>query len=81
MAELDGPGLKSASIKQVAKFTLCTLDTHDQPPLVQQHVSAELKSLVDGSVLQSVVIGQTSSKVQGEATIWEWRPHWEDCHR
>ena len=64
MAELDGPGLKSASTKQVAKFTLCVLDTHGQPPPVQQHVSAELKSLVDGSVLQSAVMSQTSSKYE-----------------
>ena len=57
----DGPGLKSATVKQVSKFTVRTHDTHDQPPPVQQHVSAELKSLVDGSVLQATVVRQTPS--------------------
>ena len=36
---------------------ICTYDTHDQPP----PVSAELKSLVDDSVLQATVVSQTSS--------------------
>ena len=57
----DGPGLKSATVDQVSKFTVCTYDTHDQPPPVQQNVSAELKSLVDGSVLQAIVVRQTPS--------------------
>ena len=42
-------------------MTVRTYDTHDRPPPVQQHVSAELKSLVDGSVLQATVVSQTPS--------------------
>ena len=53
-----GPGLKSATTKVLSNFTICS---HDQPPPVQQHVSAELKSLVDGSVLQATVVSQTPS--------------------
>ena len=59
--QISGPGLKYAITKQVAKFTVKTNDTHGQPPTVQQHVSAELKSLVDGSVLQVTVVSQTPS--------------------
>ena len=54
-------GLKSATTKQVAKFTVHILDTHGQPPPPQQHVSAELKSLADGSVLQTTVVTRTPS--------------------
>ena len=61
VAEIYGPGLKSATTKQVAKFRVHTHDTHNKPTPVQQHVSAELKSLVDGSVLQATVVSQTSS--------------------
>ena len=61
VAEVDGLGLKSATTKQVAKFTVRTLDTHGKPPPPQQHVSAELKSLVDGSVLQTTVVTRTPS--------------------
>ena len=61
VAKVDGPGLKSAATKQVSKFTVHTHDTHSQPTPVQQHVSAQLKSLVDGSVLQTTVVRQTSS--------------------
>ena len=53
-----GPGLVSATTKEVSNFTI---RTHDQPPTVQQNVSAELKSLVDGSVLQATVLSQTPS--------------------
>ena len=56
---VTGPGLKFAFIMQVAKFTVRTHDTHGQPTPVQQNVSAELKSLVDGSVLQATVVNQT----------------------
>ena len=59
--DVTGPGLKSATTNQVSKFTVQTNDTHGQPPPVQQHVSAELKSLVDGSVLQATVVSQTPS--------------------
>ena len=45
----------------MSKFTVRTHDTHGQPPRVQQHVSAELKSLMDGSVLQATVVSQTPS--------------------
>ena len=45
----------------MSKFKVCTLDTCDQPTLVQPHVSADLKSLVDGSVLQPTVVSQTPS--------------------
>ena len=61
VAEVTGPGLKTATTKQVSKFTVHTRDTHGQPTSVQQHVSAELKSLVDGSVLQATVVSQTPS--------------------
>ena len=61
VAEVTGPGLKTATTKQVSKFTVRTHDTHGQPPPVQQRVSAELKSLVDGSVLQATVVSQTPS--------------------
>ena len=59
--QISGPGLKYAITKQVANFTINTNDTHGQPPPVQQHVSAELKSLVDGSVLHATVVSQTPS--------------------
>ena len=59
--DITGPGLVSATTKQVSKFTVHTYDTHDQPTPVQQNVSAELKSLVDGSVLQATVVSQTPS--------------------
>ena len=58
VAEIDGPGLKSATTKQVAKFRVHTYDTHSTSV---KHVSAKLKSLVDGSVLQATVVSQTSS--------------------
>ena len=48
-----GPELKSTTTKLVC--------THGHPPTVQQHISAELKSLVDGSVLQATVGSQTPS--------------------
>ena len=57
----DGPGLKFATLKQMSKFTVHTHDIHGQPHQVQQHVSAKLKSLVDGSVLQATVESQTPS--------------------
>ena len=53
----DGPGLKSATVNQVSKFTVRTHDTHGQ----STPVSAELKSLVDGSVLQATVVRQAPS--------------------
>ena len=59
VAKVDGPGLQSVTTKLVAKFTVHTLDTHGQPSPAQQHVSAELKSLVDGSVPQTRVVTQT----------------------
>ena len=59
--DITGPGLKSATTKHSSKFTVCTYDTRGQPPPVQQHISAELKSLVDGSVLQATVVSQTPS--------------------
>ena len=58
---VSGPGVKSATIKNMSKCTVHTHDTHSQPTPVQQHVSAELKSLVDGSVLQVTVVSQTPS--------------------
>ena len=61
VAEVDGPGLKSATINQVSKFTVRTHDTCNQSTPVQQHVSAELKSLVDDLVLQATVVSQTPS--------------------
>ena len=56
-----GPGLKSATTKEVSSFTVCTCG---HPPVVQQNVSAELKSLVDGSVLQATVVSQTPSSYE-----------------
>ena len=41
----------------MSKFIVCTYDTHDQ----STPVTAELKPLVDGSVLQATVVSQTSS--------------------
>ena len=41
----------------MSKFTVRTYDTHDQ----STPVSAQLKSLVDGSVLQATVVSQTPS--------------------
>ena len=61
VAKVDGPDLKSATTEQVAKFIVHTLDTHGQPLPAQQHVSAELKSLVDDSVLQTTVVTKTPS--------------------
>ena len=61
VAEIDGPGLKAAITKQVSKFTVYTHETHHQSPPIQQHVSAKLKSLVDGSVLQATVVSLTPS--------------------
>jgi len=54
----DGPGLKSATVNQVSKFTVNIHNTHN---CSQQNVSAELKSLVDGSLLQATVVSQTPS--------------------
>ena len=61
VGEVEGPGLKFATIQQVSKFKVCTHYTHGQPPPVQQQVSAKLESLVDGSVLQATVVSQTPS--------------------
>ena len=47
----------SATTKQVSKFTVRAYDTHGQPT----PVTADLKSLVDGSVLQATVVRQTPS--------------------
>ena len=58
---ISGPGVESATIKHMSRCTVHTCDTHGQPTSFQQHVSAELKSLVDGSVLQLTVVSQTSS--------------------
>ena len=48
----------SATTKEVSNFIVCTC--YQLPP-VQQHVSAQLKSLVDGSVLQAAVVSRTPS--------------------
>ena len=58
---VDGPGLKSATTKQVSKFTVRTHDNHSQPSPSKQLVSAELKFLINGSVLQATVVSQTPS--------------------
>ena len=76
VANVDGPGLKSATTKQVAKFTVHTLDTHGKPPPPQQHVSAELKSLVDGSVLQTTVVTRTPSTYELSYTPTTRGRHW-----
>ena len=44
----------SATTKEVSKFAVHTYNTHEQ----STHVSAELKSLVDGSILQATVVSQ-----------------------
>ena len=61
VVDIDGLGIKSATTKQISKFTVCTNDSNGHSPPAQQHVSAELMSLVDGSVLQSTVVSQTLS--------------------
>jgi len=76
VADIDGPGIKSAITKQVSKFTVCTNDTHGQPPPVEQHVFAELKSLVDNSVLQCTVVSQTPSIYQ-----LSYIPTTRGCHQ
>ena len=58
---ISGPGLKSATTKQVSRFTVHTHDTHGQPTPTKQHVSAKLESLVDGSILHATVMSQTPS--------------------
>ena len=52
---------QSATTKQLSKFTVHTHDIHGQPHQVKLHVSANLKSLVDGSVLQATVVSRTPS--------------------
>ena len=61
VAEVYGPGLESATTKQVSKFTVHTYDNYGQPTSVHHRVSAQLLSLVDGSVLQATVVCQTPS--------------------
>ena len=58
VAEVSSPSL---IFKELSKFTVCTYGTHNRPTPLQQHVSAELKSLVDGSVLHASVVRQTPS--------------------
>ena len=58
---IDDLDLQSVTIKQAFNFTVHTYDTHGQPTSGAQHVSAKLKSLVDGSVLQATVVSQTPS--------------------
>ena len=58
---ISGPGLKSATTKQVSRFTVHTHDTHGQPTPTKQHVSAKLESLVDGSIHHATVMSQTLS--------------------
>lgn len=60
--DIDGSGLKSATTNKVSKFTVQTYDTNNKPTSFQQHVSAELKSLVtDDPVIQATVVSQTPS--------------------
>ena len=56
VAEVNGPGLKFATTKEVARFTVHTLDSH---PSIQHQVSAELKSSVDASIVQATVTRQS----------------------
>ena len=56
VAEVNGPGLRFATTKEVAMFTVHTLDSH---PSIQHRVSAELKSLVDGTSVQATVKRQS----------------------
>ena len=76
VCEVTGPGLKTATTKQVSKFTVRTHDTHGQPTSVQQHVSAELKSLVNDSVLPATVVSQTPSTYELSYT-----PTTRGCHQ
>ena len=61
VAEVYGLGLESATIKEVSKFTVHTYDNYGQPTLIMHHVSAQLKSLVDGSFLKATVLSHTPS--------------------
>ena len=61
VAEVDGPGFKTATTKQLSKFTVRTYSVHGQPTFAKQHVSAKLKSLVDGSILLPTVVSRTPS--------------------
>ena len=72
----DGPGLKTAIINQESKFTLCKHDTRGQLSPIPQYVSAELKSLVDDSVLQITVVRQTPSTYELSYT-----PTVRGCHQ
>ena len=74
----DGPGLKSAIVNQESKFTLCKHDTHSRPFSVPQHVSAELKSLADNSVLQLTVVRQTATASTYELS---YTPTTRGCHQ
>ena len=56
VAEVNGVGLKFATTKEVSRFTVHTRDSH---PSIQHQVSAELKSLVDGSIVQATVMRQS----------------------
>ena len=58
---IDDLDLQFAATKQVSNFTVHTYDTHGRLTSGLQHVSAKLKSLVDGSVLQATVVSQTPS--------------------
>ena len=73
---VDGPGLKSATTKQASKFTVRTHDNRSQPPPSKQHVSAELKFLMDGSVLHATVVSQTPSMYELSYT-----PTTRGCHQ
>ena len=53
-----GAEVTSTTTKLMSKFTVCT---RGHPPVVQPNASAQLKSLVDGSVLQATVVRQTPS--------------------
>ena len=64
VAEVYGLGLESATIKEVSKFTVHTYDNYGQPTLIMHHVSAQLKSLVDGSFLKATVLSHTPSTYQ-----------------
>ena len=72
----DGPGLKTAIINQESKFTFCKHDTRGQLSPVPQHVSAELKSLADNSVLRIRVVRQPPSTYELSYT-----PTIRGCHQ
>ena len=54
-----GSGLKLTQTEEVTKFKVHLADIHGHPCVVNQDVTAELKSLVDGSLVKVEVVSKT----------------------